>query len=1310
MAASFLVAASSVTAGFVYFFGDLVGPHGQSWSFAPAIRGQRQAQGAASTLNSPIFDTAPAQNIPSIPALPSSGQTSTINMIWQMLPNSSTFGIHMVLLVTVVGIFTLLRTTTFEDVLGRPGGGRTGNQAAGQNQQRSPGLGSQNPDAEDSSIPRTQDNDNTPPSTPSQDARARWRLIGGPLLRDVRSRKREIKLRWKFIRRGALARIRNKKQQAIRDQYALNEATKTRWRRVLARVRSMVRLDQALTRQTIRAQNNAAKEKARCRWRLVLQHVRSNLRLTRSVEQQAALRNQQDRRASANLQWLKVKHALLSRVRQEQHKRQLSVIYRASDVLQVRLRTATDDLAQKDGIIASKAQQLTEAAQKLNAIETALCESRRENSSLEEKLAQSDASAKSLRSQLDDKNRAHFHSKAQENRQQRTIKELNSSLAKANGQIEHLERTRDQVYDDGFDKGCASNEETIKSLRADVSAANDRCDELDSEAYKLKKVVDVVRAGKEQLNNRIHDPEAIAKSKDSNHEKQLKELTGKVSASSKQAKEQKEQAEEQWKKVERLTEQLSVKIEKEKEDDTRIKALTDELAQAKTTITTQQEQLYQASKPAGGRYARGHTDGVKYEYQRRRKWEVEAREKYSQGHMDPTIATVLQAGDFISKTTWEHGQELNGLERETRQLKGKLAKCRNRTVDIGAGSNGAGDSGSEKAGNIDPGVTLSTAEESGVAGSATVEPGTNASGADGLEEFQSSFQEPNSDDKNDAQPDTTSAEFDSSNAQPVNGTDKNANEHGQASLSPTAFSAPRPSLIAVLRIRENRQELRRFLRPASLCFPPPSPEIRPQPEPDTPHAPAESPDEPPQILQASNVPLPASPPPSPTTIQLSVLSQDPQPNPGTAADLKPTDTSLDVASDPLASAEDLARPEDSESEDDARNRAETARPSNADTVEDIAVASSQGPTSRPSSPLPSPQATTDEGNQIDPLLFEAPPVPSPSVPEIASPLANPPPDDVQHQARAAGAPEPSTEFDTPAPASIAAATSLPATSTLPLKTHCSVFCGKLADLSSSLSSLSISDPDWDDVEDVEISDNGCFAVDTQAEDYVDPMDGIVPTGAAHIHNTDLMEGIDTTGVVHIPESPDVEMTNRHDDFNPGHHSLYVPETNGEAEDEDMDTDEDGMKPDESYPSNHNPFVSGTNGTTQDENMDTDGSMEPDDLPETKPTQSVQDRLPDYESDNEEEKRAWEGFRRAAEEEKRRAADEAQRQAWGLDDGWQNESQWPTSDPKDNQSDDSGDHPVNWKKLDETRPNDRGKEPASQGSGSMDESSGSEPEK
>ncbi|KAL8720699.1 MAG: hypothetical protein Q9181_007863 [Wetmoreana brouardii] len=409
MAASFLVAASSLTAGFVYFFGDLVGPHGQSWSFGSAIRGQRQAQEFASSLNSNIYDTTRDHNIPSIHAVLSSSQPSTTSAIWQMLPDSSTFGIHMVLLVTLIGMITLLRTATFEDVLGNPGSGQTGNQPAGQEQQQSSAPGDPNPDAEDSNTPPIQDEtpgeeDSMVQSPLSQDARYRWRLIGGLVLGDVRSQKREIKLRWKFVTRGALAQIRSKKQQAIRDQEALNEATRNRWRHVLARVRSMVRSSQVLTQQTIQAQHEA-KEKARFRWRLVLQRVRSSLRMTRSLKQQAALRNQQDRRASAKFRWLKVKCALLSRVRQEQHERQLSFLCRANDRLRARLQTATQELAQRDGSITRQAQQLTEATQKLNTTEAALRENRQENSSLKENLAQSDAFAEGLQSQLDDKKR-----------------------------------------------------------------------------------------------------------------------------------------------------------------------------------------------------------------------------------------------------------------------------------------------------------------------------------------------------------------------------------------------------------------------------------------------------------------------------------------------------------------------------------------------------------------------------------------------------------------------------------------------------------------------------------------------------------------------------------------------------------------------------------------------------------------------------------------------------------------------------------------------------------------------------------------
>ncbi|KAL8726249.1 MAG: hypothetical protein Q9181_006127, partial [Wetmoreana brouardii] len=292
--------------------------------------------------------------------------------------------------------------------------------------------------------------------------------------------------------------------------------------------------------------------------------------------------------------------------------------------------------------------------------------------------------------------------------------------------------------------GCASNEETIKSLRAGVSAANAECDKLESEVSKQKRAADAAKDDKEQFTSRIRELEADARSKTSNHEKQVKELTGKVLASSKQAKEQKERAEEQGKKVKTLTEQLSVKTEKGKEDDKCIKALKDELAQAKTTITTLQGQLHQASRPAGEDYARGYADGLKEESQRRRKWEEEACKKKGDRFMDPGTACMLQAGDFMSNMSLEYNQKINGLKDQITQLEEKLAKCRY------AGDDGAGDSGSDEAGNIGPGVTLSTAEESGVAGTATVEPGTNAAGAHKHGAFQPSFPEPNPDDKNDA--------------------------------------------------------------------------------------------------------------------------------------------------------------------------------------------------------------------------------------------------------------------------------------------------------------------------------------------------------------------------------------------------------------------------------------------------------------------------------------------------------------------------------------------------------------------------------
>ncbi|KAL8726250.1 MAG: hypothetical protein Q9181_006128 [Wetmoreana brouardii] len=87
----------------------------------------------------------------------------------------------------------------------------------------------------------------------------------------------------------------------------------------------------------------------------------------------------------------------------------------------------------------------------------------------------------------------------------------------------------------------------------------------------------------------------------------------------------------------------------------------------------------------------------------------------------------------------------------------------------------------------------------------------------------------------------------------------------------------------------------------------------------------------------------------------------------------------------------------------------------------------------------------------------------------------------------------------------------------------------------------------------------------------------MPTQWTALSRPVWMEGIDTTGAVHIPEPREVETTDRHDDFKPGHHSLCVPKTNGEAQDEDMDSDEDGTKLDGFNPSHRNPFLSGTNG-------------------------------------------------------------------------------------------------------------------------------------
>lgn len=109
-----LAKAASVVWPFVYYFGDLVGPHGSSWSLGPAIRSQNQAQPVAPTADNTFSDTntMPLDTLSSLVGSSLSQQPNTATLGWNFGP---LLAFLMIAFIVVGGLITV-RSTSMDDI------------------------------------------------------------------------------------------------------------------------------------------------------------------------------------------------------------------------------------------------------------------------------------------------------------------------------------------------------------------------------------------------------------------------------------------------------------------------------------------------------------------------------------------------------------------------------------------------------------------------------------------------------------------------------------------------------------------------------------------------------------------------------------------------------------------------------------------------------------------------------------------------------------------------------------------------------------------------------------------------------------------------------------------------------------------------------------------------------------------------------------------------------------------------------------------------------------------------------------------